>query len=189
MLSTSRSGSGITDPLRADGAHELGGLNAYHVSEMVRWYFRVIHEKHHSLFHHPSFEKDLERDAIPQTIIYAMVALGARFAESTCSHNEGRRERGMLFANRAFQLVDLRDVSLSNIQACVLLATLCFTEGNTQSEAVYYATANRMAMVLDLPNRPVQSELERQINLRGMLEVDDPSKLTLTLKQCGGRCT
>ena len=52
------------------------------------------------------------------------------------------------------------------MQACILLATLCYTEGNTQSEAVYYAAANRMAMLLDLPGHRTQSELERQISLR-----------------------
>lgn len=150
--------------------------------EMVGWYFKVIHDKHHALFHRPSFERDLERDAIPLAVIYAMIALGARFADAPFRDNETRRERGKRFADRAFQLVDLRHVSVSNVQACVLLATLCFTEGNTQAEAVYYATANRMAMVLDLPNRPAQNELERQINLRGMLgaELTPRRKLTLS---------
>lgn len=89
------------------------------------------------------------------------------FTDSVSGQQQGRRERGKPFTALAFQLVDFRDVSLSTIQACVLLATLCFTEGNTQAEAVYYATANRMAMILDLPNREAPSELEHQIDLRG----------------------
>lgn len=63
--------------------------------------------------------------------------------------------------------MDLRDVSLANIQACILLGTLCFIDGDTGTEAVFYSAANRMAMVLGLPHRSTQSELKRQVQLRG----------------------
>ena len=61
-----------------DNALGVEGLDARLVREMVKWYFKVIHDKHHSLFHQPSFEKDLERNAIPEVIVHAMIALGAR---------------------------------------------------------------------------------------------------------------
>jgi hypothetical protein len=46
--------------------------------EMVLWYFRIIHDKHHSLFHQPTFEKELDAGLVPDVILAAMVALGAR---------------------------------------------------------------------------------------------------------------
>jgi hypothetical protein len=33
---------------------------------------------------------------------------------------------------------------------------------------MYYTLAGRMSLTLDLPNRPVMSLLEREINIRGM---------------------
>jgi len=45
---------------------------------MVLWYFRIIHDKHHSLFHQPTFEKELDAGLVPEVILAAMVALGAR---------------------------------------------------------------------------------------------------------------
>lgn len=83
--------------------------------------------------------------------------------------------------------MDLRHVSLVNIQACILLGTLCFTDGDTGSEAVYYSAANRMALVLGLPDRETHSELEHQIQLRGMsihssvLNDTDKSSLVVAL--------
>jgi hypothetical protein len=46
--------------------------------EMVLWYFRIIHDKHHSLFHQPTFEEELDAGLVPDVIVAAMVALGAR---------------------------------------------------------------------------------------------------------------
>ena len=54
--------------------------------EMVRWYFKVIHDKHHSLFHQPSFEAELEANAVPKVIVYAIVALGARYVKKLTLH-------------------------------------------------------------------------------------------------------
>lgn len=62
---------------REDTSVCLGG-SATQTKELVGWYFRVIHDKHHSLFHQPSFEQDLENGSIPEVILYAILALGAR---------------------------------------------------------------------------------------------------------------
>jgi hypothetical protein len=63
----------------------------------------------------------------------------------------------------------MRDASLATIQGCVLLGTLCFVDGESEAEALYYAAALRLGLILDLSNRPCATELERQINLRGTL--------------------
>lgn len=72
------------------------------------------------------------------------------------------------FAEKAHRSLDIRDVSITTVQGCILLGTLCYADGKGASEAVYYATAARLAIILDLPRRQGESELLRQVNLRGM---------------------
>ena len=61
----------------------------------------------------------------------------------------------------------MRDISPVTVQACVLLGAYAAAHGDTDVENVYYSTAGRMCLVLDLPNRPVASLLEREVNIRG----------------------
>jgi hypothetical protein len=60
----------------------------------------------------------------------------------------------------------MSDISITTMQACVLLGTIYFSESKTESEALYYALANRLSFILDLAHRPVADEVERQVNLR-----------------------
>ena len=74
----------------------------------------------------------------------------------------------MQYASRAAQLLDPSDVSLTCIQACVLLGACRIVEGDSAGEAVYYGMACRMAQLLDLAHRNCNSRLDREINIRGM---------------------
>jgi hypothetical protein len=60
----------------------------------------------------------------------------------------------------------MTEISVTTIQACVLLGTISFSESNTEGEALYYAVANRLVVIMDLLHRPVADEIERQVNLR-----------------------
>ncbi|RDW82164.1 hypothetical protein BP6252_03276 [Coleophoma cylindrospora] len=75
-------------------------------------------------------------------------------------------ERSTGFAKEAAQLLDVCDLSLVTIQACVLLGTLNRTEGQGALETIHYSVACRMAQLLDLPNRPAENAIERELNLR-----------------------
>ncbi|KAH7000686.1 fungal-specific transcription factor domain-containing protein [Ilyonectria destructans] len=141
-------------------------LGASFCKEASLEYFRVIHDKHHSIFHQPSFEENLQNDAVPEVILNAVVALGARFSKNLSVQPGDTRHQGDIYADKAHTQLDLRIVSLETIQACILLGTLCFVEGRTDSEAVYYAAAIRLALLMDLPRRPAANEIERQVNLR-----------------------
>ena len=77
------------------------------------------------------------------------------------------RVRGKGWAREASRLLDLRDVSLTTVQSCVLLGAYAITEGEAAAESVYYSVACRMAMLLDLANAPAPSRLEREIRTRG----------------------
>lgn len=84
------------------------------------------------------------------------------------------RERGEGFRAASEALLNLRDISPVTIQACVLLGAYAAAHGDTDVENVFYSTAGRMCLVLDLPNRPVTSLLEREVNIRGMYAHDSP---------------
>lgn len=79
------------------------------------------------------------------------------------------RDRGEGFRKASEDLLNLREISPVMVQACVLLGAYAAAHGDTDVENVYYSTAGRMCLVLDLPNRPVASLLEREVNIRGKL--------------------
>ncbi|KAF7592257.1 hypothetical protein BBP40_000459 [Aspergillus hancockii] len=95
-----------------------------------------------------------------------MMALGARFSQNKIFARVERRRRGDNYAAYARCLLDLNDISVQTVQACILLGTVCFSESNTKSEALYYSIATRLACILDLPKRTCKHEIERQVNLR-----------------------
>ncbi|KAF7561566.1 hypothetical protein G7046_g2588 [Stylonectria norvegica] len=168
----------------SDRTYTSTALNKEFCQEAVSKYFTVIHDKHHSLFHQPTFEDDLANNAVPHVILSAVVALGSRFSKVPLATSTERRHHGDHYAEQAHSKLDLRVVSIMTIQACILLGTLSFVEGRTESESVYYTAANRMALLLDLPRRPAGNELDRQINLRvwwSLYMIDIWSSLALCL--------
>jgi hypothetical protein len=47
--------------------------------ELVELYFDLIHNQFHALFHPPSFIEDVRQGVAPRTILFAMMALSARY--------------------------------------------------------------------------------------------------------------
>jgi hypothetical protein len=134
--------------------------------ELVNLYFRYIHDTFHSLFHKPSLIDDLRAGTIPQVILLAIISLSARFSQHRFFDNTDPRTRGRSYAADAAQLLDLRDVSITTIQASVLLGAFTITEGEAEAESIYYSIACRLAMIMDLPNIPVNNRLEQETNVR-----------------------
>ncbi|KAL3458768.1 hypothetical protein BJX64DRAFT_279670 [Aspergillus heterothallicus] len=94
------------------------------------------------------------------------MALGARFSDNHIFNCIDRRRRGDKYAEKARKLLDLTDISVTTIQACILLGTVCFSDSQTKSESLYYSIAVRLALILDLPSRHCADQVERQTNLR-----------------------
>lgn len=135
--------------------------------ELVNLYFDFIHDQFHSLFHRKTFEEDLRRGKVPPVVLYAMMALSARFSTNPAFATVDPRDRTSGYMKESERLLNIREVSLTTIQACILLGALCITEGDGYGECVYYSTACRIAMLIDLPNRPASNGIEREVNLRG----------------------
>jgi hypothetical protein len=132
-------------------------------------YFDFIHDQFHHLFHRPSFLDEVRHERVPPILMYAIMALSARFSTNPAFSNISPCERSNGYAKEAAALLDLSDLSLVTIQACVLLGTLSRTEGQGSVETIHYSVACRMAQLLDLVNMPAQNAIEREVNLRGTM--------------------
>ncbi|KAH8689435.1 hypothetical protein BGW36DRAFT_330143 [Talaromyces proteolyticus] len=134
-------------------------------NQLVDLYFDLIHDKDHALFHRPSFITAQRQGLADMMHVSAMMALGARFASNIWPGNSERWSRGRLWANYSKHLFDSRIevVSLAAIQACVLLSTIAFCEGEMEMESLYGAQAIRMIQLKgrltdSLPSNPIQRE-------------------------------
>jgi hypothetical protein len=77
------------------------------------------------------------------------------------------RDRGDRYAEESSRLLNLRDVSLTTAQACVLLGAFSITRGEAQSESVYYCVACRIANLLNLAKKATSDPIEHEVNVRG----------------------
>ncbi|KAH6612991.1 NADH dehydrogenase [Boeremia exigua] len=123
---------------------------ATETSGFIRLYFRYIHDRPHSLFHEQSLWKAVNNGALPESLSTAICALGCRFAATA-----SQRDLVSTFMTRSKCLLaqQLEDISVANIQTCILLANSYAAEQNNRLEALYFGIANRMAYVLGLHQR------------------------------------
>ncbi|KAH8672162.1 hypothetical protein BGZ61DRAFT_104372 [Ilyonectria robusta] len=121
-------------------------------SELVGLYFRYIHVAFHDIFHQPSFEKAVRDRTIPKILFLGVISLSARFSSHPTFAGIEPSERGRPYAKEAEKSMDLRNMSLTTIQACMLMSAASIVEGKVGEESVFLSVACRMAMLLDLPN-------------------------------------
>ncbi|CAG8898975.1 unnamed protein product [Penicillium egyptiacum] len=78
------------------------------------------------------------------------------------------RERARVWAYHSKRLFDSRTeaVSLAAIQACVLLCTIAFGEGDMEMESLYGAQAIRMVQLKGLPVALSSSAIQRETEIR-----------------------
>jgi hypothetical protein len=95
-----------------------------------------------------------------------MISLSARFSDDSFFAGTDPRLRGRRYAQEAEHLFNLREVSLTTVQAAVLLGAYVITEGEAAAEAIFYCVACRTALLLDLPNMIVASRVEQEVNCR-----------------------
>ncbi|KAI1846587.1 hypothetical protein JX265_009109 [Neoarthrinium moseri] len=134
--------------------------------ELVNLYFDYIHDQFHSIFHRPTFVDSVRDDKVSPAVLLAIFALSARFSTSELLGETDPRDRGEAFRTASESLLNIRDISLETIQVCVLLGGYAAGHGETDVENLYYNLAGRMTLTLDLPNKHVESPLERELNIR-----------------------
>jgi hypothetical protein len=120
-----------------------------------------------SLFHKTSFLASLEDGSLPKILFFAVIGLSARFSTHPSLAAIHPWDRGRPYVREAEKLLDLHEVSLVTIQACILLAANVMADGEAMTECIYYGIACRIALLLDLPNRPAKTQVEQELNRRG----------------------
>lgn len=115
-----------------------------------------------------------------------------RFSNNEVYAESDARARGEGYRLASEALLNVRDISMVTVQTCILLGAYAAANGDTDVENIYYTLAGRMSLALDLPNRPVMSLLEREINIRGTQLAppnlaDQQQKLTQRLYKYGGQ--
>ncbi|KAH7141709.1 hypothetical protein EDB81DRAFT_691194 [Dactylonectria macrodidyma] len=134
--------------------------------ELVGLYFRYVHVAFHNIFHQPSFEKDVRDRVIPKILFLGVISLSARFSSHSSFADIQPSERGRNYAKEAEKLIDLHNISLTTIQACMLMSAVYAVEGKMGDESIFLNIACRMAMLLDLPNAVARTRIEKEVNLR-----------------------
>jgi hypothetical protein len=134
--------------------------------DLVELYFRYIHDTFHSIFHPPSIIQDVADGSIPRVLLFGMISLSARFSDDPFFAGIDPRIRGRPYGREAEHLLDMRETSLTTLQAAVLLGAFVITEGEAAAEAVYYSVACRVALILNLPQMSGATRLEQEINRR-----------------------
>ena len=135
--------------------------------ELINIYFRHIHVSFHILFHKPSFLTAFRNGSLPRILLFGVMGLSARFSQHESLTAIPPRERGRPYTKEAERLLNLHDISLVTIQACLLLGAASVAEGEGATESIYFSIACRMATLLDLPDAPVETHIQQEVNNRG----------------------
>ncbi|KAM6522879.1 hypothetical protein FALCPG4_012494 [Fusarium falciforme] len=131
--------------------------------ELIDLYFIHVNASFPSLFHRPTLKAAVRDGTIPKVLFLAIISLSARFSSHPGFEGIEPCDRGRPYAEEAQRLLNLRDKSITTIQACILLGIVFQVEGDPDTESVYYAIASRMALLLDLPNAVADSPIEQEL--------------------------
>lgn len=101
--------------------------------ELATLYFNYIHDSFHTLFHPRTFLNEIAEGNSDPLLLLSMIALSARFSNHSFFSAIEPKHRGELFAREAQKMLDLRDISLRTVQACVLIGAFSITEGEVGS--------------------------------------------------------
>ncbi|KAL2210127.1 hypothetical protein CC79DRAFT_1330519 [Sarocladium strictum] len=89
-----------------------------------------------------------------------------RFSTNEVFTNASPWQRGEHFRIASESLLNIRNITIVTIQTCILLGAYAAAEGDIDIENMYYNSAGRLSLILDLPNRPASSMLERELTDR-----------------------
>lgn len=155
---------GAALPLKIHAQHDLPSIALR--QELTSLYLDYIHNQFHSMYSPATLMDDVENDRVPPIVLFAILALSARFSTNAIFEGTDPRERGENYRLASERLFNMRDLSPITVQACVLLGAYAAAGGETDVENLYYSMGGRMCLALDLPNRPVANLIEREVNIR-----------------------
>lgn len=103
--------------------------------QLIDVYLERIHDKPHTLFHPATLKSRVQTGALPEPVLFSILALAARFSSA-----QGIRDRARdLFqtAKESFKRT-LDEVTLDNIHAAALIGNICGVEGDTSGESLFF---------------------------------------------------
>lgn len=117
------------------------------VLELVGLYFHYMHDRSHTLFHKHTLLESVRSKTCSTAVLCAICSIGLRFAESA---EKQSLMQALAEESKTALHQNLERLCLANVQACVLLAEIAATDLQTETEALYFGVANRMAHLLRL---------------------------------------
>lgn len=114
---------------------------------LVEVYLTKIHGQAHSIFHPPTLRRELRNNSMPKALLYSMSAIGSKFSPDLQHRRWGRHLA--LEAKRLLQL-DMENICLENIQACILVSMLSAGNCHISSEALFIRTEPPQSQLQDL---------------------------------------
>src|SRR5690242_7395902 len=105
------------------------------IRDYIRLYLRYIHDRPHSLFHEQSLWNAVCNCSLPVSLSTAICALGCRFVQES---DQQKLSPTFMIRSKALLAKQLEDISVTNIQTCVLLANSYAAEQNNRLEALYF---------------------------------------------------
>ena len=148
----------------ANQDHVSSSLTKDDTQELVGYYIDYIHDKPHTLFHAPSLRYEVGVGSIDTALLSTVLALSATFSPS-----ESTRALGPAFALEAKKLLeaDLEDVSLTKIQAWIVLGNFYGSECKYVSESLSFGMAIRLAHITGLANpKPADNAIMKETRSR-----------------------
>ncbi len=115
--------------------------------QLIDVYLERIHDKPHTLFHPATLKFRVQTGALPEPVLFSILALAARF-----SGDQGIRDRARdLFqtAKESFKRT-LDEVTLDNIHAAALIGNICGVEGDTSGESLFFGRRAQFVNFLNL---------------------------------------
>ena len=105
--------------------------------ELVDHYLDKFHGTPHTIFHPATLQSSVQDGTINKALLYAICAIGCKF-----SGNPDTRCQGSALAAESKRLLqaDISNISLENIQSCILVAMLSVGHGDSASEALFFRT-------------------------------------------------
>ncbi|KAF2189103.1 hypothetical protein K469DRAFT_626977 [Zopfia rhizophila CBS 207.26] len=125
----------------------VGGLDSDLRDELVELYFRLIHDKPHTLFYQPTLKRQIQNGSVHLAVLYGVLGIAARFS----SDDTRLRTSEFGACAKAFLKKDIDRICLENVQASVLIGNICGAESDSDAESLFFGIAIRMAQILHLP--------------------------------------
>ncbi|KAK0112921.1 hypothetical protein ONS95_014642 [Cadophora gregata] len=142
------------------------------LDELVDLYFRLIHDGPHTLFHEPSFVSKVASNSAPAALVFAVIALSARF--STNEYFRGDPQGyARKYAATSLELLqkEMISPSLETVQGYILISQHLGGEGDAKAKHICTGLARLHCQSLRLWETEGLSLLDQELRRRTYLSV------------------